>query len=300
MRRLVFVFTLILNVPSLFGQTCVKEEKTIRYLNGYEVFNICKVNPAIAFDERKSYYWYNEYSKVKFSKGGVGGNLLNGNYKYFDKDGNLVIDKNFLLGIEHGTMTIWDSLGNITNRATYDHGELTYLKVIENNEWVEVTGKATEPGTRIKKFNDDGVLLYEARILEDLSRHVKTYYESPSGQLKEEFFNTGRSEENRKGKYTSYHKNGAVRVEGHYFEGFYTNIQIGTWSWHNEDGTLDFEEEFKAEETYWENGKLKSVGGYKFDTESRQWLKTGNWYDCDETGSIIKITKFELGVEVSK
>jgi len=305
MKRLVTSIALITIAPSLFGQTCVKEEKTIRYLDGYEVFNICKVNPTVTFDDNKSYYWYNEYSKVKFTKGGVGGNLLNGNYKLFDKDGNLIIDRNYLLGLEHGSTTTWDSLGNITSKGTYDRGNITYAKYLnDDDQWIEFNGRPLAEGTVKKVYTRIGSIISEERMLKDFSQHVKIYYELPSGQLKEEYTTAGIGYEYLVGKYTSFYSNGRIEVEGQFFQTTSStitllNIRNGKWRWYNEDGSLDSEVDYKAEEIFWPNGKLKLIGGYIYDSENDLWVKIENWHEYDETGIISRVIKYNWGVEVS-
>lgn len=167
----------------------------------------------------------------------VGGNLLNGNYKFYDEDGNLRVDKNFLLGLEDGNDVSWDSLGNITAKTTYTKGDIIYWKFLnEENYWIEFNGPMFSEGTIRKVYTKYGTLISEEKMLADFKQHVKIYYEYPTGQLKEEYTTTGLGGDYISGKYTSYYTNGKIEVDGQFYEGKYTNIRIGTWKWYNKMG----------------------------------------------------------------
>lgn len=300
MKELSIIFLTYFLTINLYGQTCQNEEIKIRYTNGFEVFNVCKTNPTISFDEKTEYYWYTEFSKIKSTKGGCGGNLLNGNYKFYDEDGNLRVDKNYLLGIEDGNDIRWDSLGNITTKKTYNKGDIIYWKFLnEENYWIEFNGPMFTEGTVRKVYTKYGTLVSEEKNLADFKKHVKVYYEYPSGQLNEEY-TSGLLGDDMYGKYTAYYKNGKIEVDGQFHEGDYTSIRVGTWKWYNEDGTLNSESNYKAEVLQWENGETKLTGGYIYDTDTEKWLKIGEWRWYDETGKFIEKKKYEWGVEVSE
>lgn len=53
MKELTIIFLTYFLTINLYGQTCQNEEIKIRYTNGFEVFNVCKTNPTISFDEKK-------------------------------------------------------------------------------------------------------------------------------------------------------------------------------------------------------------------------------------------------------
>lgn len=301
MKKLVLIGLSYFLALNLYGQTCQNEEIKIRYTNGFEVFNVCKTNPTITFDEKKEYYWYNEFSKIKSTKGGCGGNLLNGNYKFYDEDGNLRVDKNYLLGLEDGNNVRWDSLGNITAKTTYKKGDIIYWKFLnDENYWIEFNGPMFSEGTIRKVYTKYGTLISEEKMLADFKQHVKIYYEYPTGQLKEEYTTTGLGGDYMSGKYTSYYKNGKIEIDGQFYEGEFTNIRVGTWKWYNEDGTLDSESSYKAEVTNWTNGEKKMTGGYIYDTDNEQWVKIGEWKWFDETGKLIETKKYQWGVETSE
>lgn len=301
MKKLSVIFFAFFLTINLFGQTCQNEEIKIRYTNGFEVFNVCKTNPTISFDEKKEYYWYTEFSKIKSTKGGCGGNLLNGNYKFYDEDGNLRVDKNYLFGIEDGNDLRWDSLGNITAKTTYKKGETIYWKFLnEEDYWIEFNGRMFTEGTIRKVYTKYGTLISEEKMLADFKQHVKIYYEYPSGQLKEEHTTTGIGGDYMSGKLTSYYKNGKIEVDGQFYEGEYMNIRVGTWKWHNENGTLDSESNYKAEIIHWPNGEKKMSGGYIYDTDNEKWIKIGEWRWYDDTGKFLEKKEYQWGNEVSE
>ena len=126
----VFLAILFLTRITTIGQTCEGEQIKIEYSNGIEIFTVCKHNPHITFNEEKKYYWYTEFSKIKSTKGGSGGKLLNGNYKLYDEKYNLKVEKNYYLGLPDGNEMSWDSLGNINSKATVEQGVVIYQKFL--------------------------------------------------------------------------------------------------------------------------------------------------------------------------
>ncbi len=300
MKELSIIFLTYLFAIFLYGQTCQNEEIKIRYTNGFEVFNVCKSNPILSFDEKKEYYWYTEFSKIKSTKGGCGGNLLNGDYKFYDENGNLRIEKAYLLGLKDGNDIRWDSLGNITRKEIYKKGEIIYEKFLnEENYWIEFNGPIFAEGTIRKVYTKNGTLVSEEKYLSDFKKHVKVYYEYPSVQLKEEY-TSGLFGDDMYGKYTAYYKNGKIEVDGQFHEDANTSIRIGTWKWYNEAGTLDYENNYKAVVLQWENGEKKLTGGYLFDTDTEKWIKIGEWTWFDEAGKLIEKKKYRWGVEESE
>jgi len=259
----------------LLGQTCQTEEIKLRYSNGFEVFNICATNPTFKFDEKKEYFWYTEFSNIKSTKGGCGGKLLHGNYKFYDEDGNLRLDKNYLLGILDGNEVSWDSVGDIISKTTYRNGDIIYWKFLNDNHWIEHNGPLFKEGTVKKVYTRYGTLISEEKMLPEFRHHIKVYYEYPSGQLKQEFTSSGIGGDYMYGSFKSFFDNGRIETEGQFYEGDYLNIRTGTWKWYNEDGSINAEEIYKAEVKFWPNEKMKVAGGYIFDNESSEWLKTG-------------------------
>ena len=299
MEKFIALFLIIFLNQNIFGQTCEQEEILIRYTNGFEVFNICKTNPTIDFNEKKEYYWYTEFSKVKSTKGGCGGNLLHGNYKFYDEFGNLRVDKNYSLGIEDGNDVRWDSLGNITSKTTYKKGDIIYYKFLNDNKyWIEFNGPMFSEGTIRKVYTQYGTLISEEKMLADFKQYIKVYYEYPSNQLKEEYTTSGLGGDYMYGSYTAYYDNGKIEIEGQFYEGDYTNIKVGVWKWYNKDGSVDSEETYKAEVLFWPSGEMKVAGGYIFDTDTNEWVKIGEWRWYDEEGKFKEKKEYKWGVEI--
>jgi antitoxin component YwqK of YwqJK toxin-antitoxin module len=153
MKKLFNILTFTLLAFASDGQTSIQtKEVKIPYTNGYEIFRICISGCAVSFGDKQEYFWYTEFSKIKSTKGGSGGNLLHGNYKFYDEHGNLRQDKSYYLGLPDGSEKNWDSLGNITSQTKYNKGKIVYWK-FQNDEknWIELIGQIFQEGT-IKKF----------------------------------------------------------------------------------------------------------------------------------------------------
>lgn len=296
-RVLLLLFLSFLTVKS-FGQATIKtKEIKIPYTNGYEIFRVCSYNCQTNFDDKKEYFWYTEFSKIKSTKGGSGGSLLHGNYKLYDEHGNLRQDKNYYLGLPDGSEKYWDSLGNITSITKYSKGVIVYLK-FQNDEkyWIEIIGPMFTEGTIRKVYTQFNSLVSEETMLSNFKLHTKTFYEY-SGKLKEDFTASGINKNYLTGKYTAYYENGKVQIQGQFYDGEYTNIRVGIWNWYKPDGTLDEMAQYKANVEKWSNGEKKVVGGYILDAETNTWLKTGEWSWYSEDGKLQSKKKYEWGVE---
>lgn len=299
--KLTYLIVLCLYTKVSYGQTIIKTiEKQIRYTDGLEIFNICLQNCVTKFDDKKEYYWYTSFSNIKSTKGGSGGDLLHGNYKFYDKNGKLLQDKNYYLGLPNGSEKNWDSLGNITSHIRYNKGEIVYWK-FQNEEkyWIEFNGPMFKVGTIRKVYTNYNVLISEDINLPNLRKQIKTFYEY-SGKLKESYTTLGFDVDNLIGKYTSYFENGKIEVDGQYYDGDYPNIQIGTWKWYKSDGTLKATEIYKAEFEKWVNGDIKVAGGYIFDSVNNTWIKIGVWRWYSEEGKFLSRKNYNWGVEITE
>lgn len=302
MTKTSLIFTILFLNFQLYAQTSIlTKEVKITYTNGLEVFNVCASKCNTTFDDRKEYFWYTEYSKIKSTKGGSGGDLLHGNYKFYDENGNLRQEKNYHLGLPNGSEKNWDFSGNVISQSKYSNGDIIYMKFKnEEGEWIEhicVSGKKgflMSKGWVKKVYSEYDRLVSEQTFLAFDSAHVKTYYES--GKLSKEY--TSYSLNFMTGKYTSYYENGRIKADGQFYEGkIYLNIQIGTWKYYKSDGTLDGTQQFKENIEFWDNGNKKVVGGYILDWDTQMWLKIGEWRWYDEEGKFQSSKKYEQGVE---
>lgn len=259
----------------------------IEYSNGLELFNICKSGCSTTFDENKEYFWYSEYSKVQSTKGGNGGKLLHGNYKFFRTDGGLAEEKNYELGLLNGYSTSWDSNGTIYSKIKYTKGKMTYCKYDDPNEpgSVEFIGEILSIGSIKKSYNEYNQLLTEEKYLPESKIHVKIYYEL-TGKIKAEYTTYLFIPDTRIGQYFEYYNNGRIEVKGQYSNEPYTKIKVGTWNVYNENGGIKKTMIYKADISKWENGNNRSVGEWKFNKEDKIWIKSGVWVFYKENGSL--------------
>ena len=104
MRHIIYVLTFFFMNIVCYGQTSIQtKEIKINYTNAIEIFKICVSGCVTNYDVKNEYFWYTDFSKIKSTEGGSGGNLLHGNYKLFDENGNLRQDKNYYFGLPDGT-----------------------------------------------------------------------------------------------------------------------------------------------------------------------------------------------------
>ena len=301
MKKLFNILTFTLLAFASDGQTSIQtKEVKIPYTNGYEIFRICISGCSVSFGDKQEYFWYTEFSKIKSTKGGSGGNLLHGNYKFYDEHGNLRQDKSYYLGLPDGSEKNWDSLGNITSQTKYNKGKIVYWK-FQNDEknWIELIGQIFQEGTIKKVYTQYNSLLSEETMLPNFKQHTKTYYEY-SGKLKEEYSTSGLGVVYMTGKYTAYYENGKIQTVGQFYDGEYNNVKVGVWNWYKSDGTLEATEQYKANIEKWSNGKNKVVGGYILDTDTNSWLKTGEWRWYTEEGKFQSSKKYKWGVETTE
>lgn len=282
---------------SVTAQTIQTEKKSVRFKNGIFVFEICKVNPdTIVFLDKEEYVWYNEdFTTINSTKGGCGGKLLHGNYKHFDKNGNLISDFNFYLGLRHGQDRKWDEDGNIIHTANYKHGTSYYHK--EKSEdgdlWIEMIGPFLKDGTIKKVYTSFGTLISEEKILDVTKFETKfettIYY--PSGKV-EQKFTKHMLLDWFYGDFFEYYENGNIRFHGIYDDSY----RIGEWKWFNRDGSINHSEKYKKEVNKYSNGNTKSEGSYYFDEDENEWKKDGEWAYYYEDGKYDKRIVYELDV----
>jgi antitoxin component YwqK of YwqJK toxin-antitoxin module len=306
MIKKILIFVSFLLTFQSYGQTPIQtREIKIPYSDGYiELFNVCISGCQTTFDDTKEYFWYTEFSNIKSTKGGSGGSLLHGNYKLYDKNGSLLKDKNYFLGLQDGSAKTWDSTGNITELYKYSKGDMVYWK-FKNDKglWIEWNCLGVKRSSFMSKgwvkkaFSENMMLLSEETFLAFDSAHVKSYFNN--GKLAQEYTSHGFMDGGIKtGKYTSYYENGKIAAEGQFYDGETdSNIQIGTWKYYNSDGTLKHTLQFKENIELWDNGNRKVVGGFVCDSVNNPWLKQGVWLWYDENGKLQTKKKYLMGDE---
>lgn len=302
MKHIVIItFFLLIRFTSNSQSFVSTKEIKISYTNGYEIFNVCSTNPKISYDDKKEYFWYQSQFGIKSTKGGTGGQLLHGNCKYFDESGNLLEDKNYILGIISNKKS-WDSIGNVKSTYKYEEGDMIYWKFKDGDYWVEHIGRMFKEGWLKKTYTRFNELIEEEEQLSGYKRHIKTYYTNENHSLKEDFyiiFDYGLFI----GKYTDYFEGGKIKTIGEFYDKKnimpqYAKIKIGNWIIHNSDGTVAQSLFYKPEIILWNDGKLKSIGFYVHDSKSNIWQKSGEWRTYSEDEKLLNSKKYNWGIEV--
>lgn len=275
------------------------EEIKIEYTNGLEIFSILKINPNKKFDNEKDYYWYSEYSKVKSTKGGSGGSLLHGNYKFYDEKGNLIEDKNYSYGLKHGESKEWDEYGDLIEIHKYENGERVYRKYhpTDSQDWIEIIGDKLT-----KRYNRNNEIIGIAEIFtnpnDSLIREKKrvTVYHDNHTTIKGQYTTYLYSSLLFSGilhigEYFENYENGNTKVVGKYFDpykngiGTYLgNLCEGEWKYYDENGKLSKVETYKVIVEKWKNGKLKNVYSQLYDEGKGEWLIDGPYFTFSENG----------------
>tara|TARA_R100000935_G_scaffold2360_1_gene6635 strand:+ start:144 stop:1922 length:1779 start_codon:yes stop_codon:yes gene_type:complete len=312
-NALEYIIDLYNDKPSKNSSSVSQGNKEIRinYKNGIEIFNIYLGSEQHKFKEDKEYFWYTEFSKIKSTKGGSGGNLLNGNYKFFDENGNLLIDENYSMGLKDGDSKRWDKKGELTEINKYKEGESVYWKYHPEGDegWVEQIGQMLKAGWTKNSYDKYNNLIASQKTFIDEKSIIKkektktSIYFRNSDQKKEEYTTLMMFNNSYIGEYVQYFENGNKKVYGKLFDPYENgidkyigNIRDGEWKWYKENGELDSTEKYKAVVEYWENGNLKNIYGQYFDEEENKWLKHGRFYSYNLDGKGIgKITEYEWG-----
>ena len=287
------------------------KEIRINYKNGVEIFNIYLGSEQPNYKEDKEYYWYTEFSKIKSTKGGSGGNLLNGNYKFFDENGNLLINENYSMGLKNGDSKRWDEKGELSEINKYEDGVSIYWKYHPDGDdgWVEQIGQMLKAGWTKNSYDKYNNLIASQKTFIDEKSTIKkektktSIYFRNSDQKKEEYTTLMMFNNSYIGEYVQYFENGNKKVYGKLFDPYENgidkyigNIRDGEWKWYKENGELDSTEKYKAVVEYWDNGNLKYIYGQYFDEVENKWLKHGRFYSYNEDGKGIgEITEYEWG-----
>jgi len=276
------------------GTTNSLGEKVITYTNGQEVFGLCSFCTDVVYKDNLDYYWYTSYSGVQKTKGGAGGILLDGEYKFYNENGKLLIKENYKKGIEHGDYVSWDEDGNIKEKGNFTNGVLDYTKfTIEDGYVIEWKGDFFSKGSIKNVYTKYGTLIETAIVGDNLMFHYKTFYEYV-GKLKSEF--TSSIGDYYDGSYKAWYQNGIPKVIGNFTE----NFKDGDWKYFEEDSSFTVVK-YRIYVEKNANGKLKVKGNQRYDRYSQRWLKDGEWIYFKDNGEDWKAVKYyEDGVQVEK
>jgi len=303
-------FEYIVNLYSDYSKMINAKEKPInndeiqiKYTNGVEIFHVFVGKNPANFEQDKEYYWYNEFSKLKSTKGGSGGQLLHGDYKFYDENGNLLVIENYTMGLKDGERKKWDSKGNLIEVFKYEKGKSVYMKYHPKNDngWVEQIGDLLKEGWIKNSYDEFGNLIakqvtFSDSETKDLKTKTSIFY--TSSNITEEEYTNYMMQKSKIGDYTKFYENGQIEVKGRFYDGnkYVGDIREGFWKWYLENGELDEEENYKTEIEYWENGKTKFIYGMIFMSKENEWIKHGRFYSYSKDDDIVgQITEYEWG-----
>lgn len=288
MKSIILFIVLIITNPNS-QQLSVREVK-IEYSNGMEVFHVYERNPDIDFLEKKEYFWYTEYSGFKSTRGGTGGLLLNGEYKFYDSDGNLILSQSYKNGLKNGKFTEWDENGSIINKEEFIDGNLTYSKFHEKGvdgkyyiqEWI---GEMFKVGFKRNAYLEVGGLISEEELIDDslLLHSIRTYYPF-SHKLETKLFATGLGRDKYYGEYLEFYENGNPKIKGEFAKSILGSFRSGKWFWYNENGDIYDTASYKLFEEKYDNGETRIIGSLVYDEDSKEWLRDGKWRTFSEEG----------------
>ena len=301
MKKLYFLFfSNFIFLAFCFGQTTIKtKEVKINYTDGLDVFNVCINNPQITYNVNYEYFWYNEFTGLKSTKGGVGGNLLHGKYNLYDINGNLINESYYNLGIITSEKK-WDAFGNLISIEKYKNNKTIYWKFKDENNWVEWIGQPMFIGSVKKVYDYFGNITEIATNLPNSVTPKIQYklFSTSSNKIIREYTKiihwSGSDSPSYVGKYYEYYDNGKPKIEGQ-FDEIAENIRIGIWKIYNENGTIDYTLKYKSDIQKWENGKLKMAGGYFFNSEENTWVLDGVWKWYSNDGVLLESKTYNRG-----
>jgi len=247
----------------------------LQYNNNY-LINREKINRFNAENE-KTGSWIEFYPNGKIHKEmNYKEDLLDGLYKEFDKNGNLIIVLKYEKGklVERSEVEAEQQLLDV-KREFNDEGNLIFSGSYKNDVPVG-----------IHRFYDNNGEVINAIIYDNLGRKIsegivdlegirkgkwKDFY--PEGELRAE----GIYRSNRKtGKWTFYYLNGTTEQVGAYLRG----MPDGLWKWYYENGNIKREENyFNGREDgemieYSNDGTIIARGSYINGEKEGEWVYT--------------------------
>ena len=93
-------------------------------------------NNTNSFNQNRIYYWY-EFDEIHHNQGFYSGQLLNGVYKVFGKNQNLIEQGQFRSGLKNGTWMQWDNDGRLIHSGEWEDGlRKGVFKEFQNGEVV--------------------------------------------------------------------------------------------------------------------------------------------------------------------
>lgn len=125
MRAIYLVLFMVYTFVS-YGQRDIKTFKSrkiiITHADSVVEARTLRNNGKVNVSDDKVYYWY-QSNRVYSNKGGYSGKLLDGLYKVFNRDGNLVTEGNFKSGLKVGEWKTWYKNGELRIIGSYKDGK---------------------------------------------------------------------------------------------------------------------------------------------------------------------------------
>ena len=261
-------------------------------------FKLCPTNSNIKFLEE---FEYNCFSKDKGefkSKGGCNNErVLCGSYYIYEK-GKKIVDRSFKSGLLDGLSQAWNYQGDLISKYVWENNNSIYSKYLsdDGSSYIEQEGIMLSEGWVKRQYDLDNHLTFESKMINFNSFKNKYFYKN--GQIKIEF-ESGFIPSFKNGYYFEYYIDGSNKVKGRFSES-YENYKIGKWLFYDENGKVS-KEEWKIDEEFWENGNIKTLKSYFYDSEDNLWVKHGvwKWYKQERQISTKEI-EYEFGEKISE
>lgn len=277
----------------IVGTTSSIGQKILQYSNGQEIFKICHGCEPINYADEKEYYWYLPNLGIQQSLGSSRGELLNGDYKFYDHEKNLLIQANYKNGLQNGDYLIWNKNGQVIEKIKYNFGEIdeAWFKNDDGSS-VEWLGGIFSIGSIRNIYSSKGNLLQKFEIDNEFKFHHKIFYNN-GGQLETEFVKG--IGEFYYGEYKKYYRDGSLRFIGNFVD----NIRAGIWGWYNESGKLIKIEEYKVYTESYSNGNIKLKGGLFYDPDRKEWIRDKQWVFYNIDGTVTTYKSYINGIEIN-
>lgn len=290
-KYFLLIYLLIFAGLTSLAQNCIKKEIKIDYQNGREIFTVCDNNPATTFINNIDYFWYNDYSGLKSTKGGNGGKLLNGEYKFYSTNGEMKLSENYVFGVKEGLHKQWDSLGNLISVTKYFKGKSLNYKYYSKNGYAEHTGEIGQSNWKKKSYNVSGILTSVQEMIGE-NVVVKTYNKN-SVLVSEEIYKDVLLSCLLKIKI--FYDSGKLKVSGNYYDKYYKPMKIGEWKFYDENGDLNGIDKYKVEEEFFPNGNIKTLTNYILTKGNDLWERHGYTEHYTENGDFEYVYNYQWG-----
>ena len=290
MRKLIIILFYLFSIP-LQCQIVHTKEVKIPNGNGTILFNIITDDIKINFIENLYYDWYNEFSGNQSSKGAAGGKLLHGKYSMYDENGRLTSQCFYKFGLQDSIWLNWDDYGEITGKYIFKNGVCTYSKEkLGDGSITETFNSVNKPNYLYRHYTDKNILQSEEKCISIKPAVFEKFeYYPNSKNLHTHYYRSGYG---YYGEYKEYFFDGKLKCIGNY-DKKYGGSKIGLWLVFNESSNRMDSINYKLSEDINDSTGDKVFGSLVFRPELKDWIKCGDWYYIDRTGSIKDIISIQ-------